>query len=800
MIYGAGITFDLIKDIESRRHFHPEAELIFLIEGKVRAELKNAAAHMEKEDILMINAGELHALYASADAVAVLVHFSGGSFGEEKGSGLRQFFCDSSIDKRRSYKDLRDILHELVYQYVYNTHRTECLKMSLLYKLADCLAENYTVQEDRKNPDTKKQDVRLREIIQYVDENYRDSVSLSELAERLFVSASTLSRAFKKETGIYFADYVNQVRMNSAVGQLLYTDNHITKIAVDSGFSNPSVFNRVFREIYEMPPSDFRKKKQELFHREMERKQAVVEKLKTELRVKGNFKKAEDTKKTAVFIDVREGKPYEKTWNKAINIGSVYNMTLANLQYHTLYLTEQLGFKYVRLWNVFSEKLMLCDGQTIGNYNYDKIDGVLDFLISHHIYPFLDFGKRPDAAVKSESEVVFYKEEYIPFCSRNCWEALVLDFVQHVIRRYGRGEVSNWIFELSCDRIHAGQSHCYRDDDYDYFNAFLFLYNTVKRLVPEAQVGGPSAITNWDRDFFMSFLWKCRKNQIEPDFISVMLFTYETKYENGAFIRRRVIDDHFEREQIDAVREMMANSGINSRLFIAEWNSTLSNRNYLNDSCFRAAYIAGKLSQLWGRADLTALWIGSDWVSSYFDTVGIANGGSGLLTKDSIRKPAYFVLQFLNRLGNTLLSSGENYIAATDEKQGFYVLCFNYKKYGSSYFVHEENMRNPERINDVFEDSEPVCLEIVLNGVREDTQYVIKRRTISPDGGSILNEWKKFQYDKNMNGSDVKYLREICFPRMSMERAVSRGTGLKFSAVLKPHETSLFHIYEDEFV
>lgn len=799
MVYGTGITFHIIKDIESRRHFHPEAELVFLIEGNVRAKMKNTDVQMEKEDIFVINSGELHALYASADAVAVLVHFAGGSFGEEKGSESRQFFCDSANDKRRSYRDLRDILHELVYQYIYDTHKTECLKMSLLYKLADCLAENYTVQEEGKNPDTKKQDIRLREIIQYVDENYRDSVSLSELAERLFVSASTLSRAFKKETGIYFADYVNQVRMNAAVKQLLYTDNHITKIAVDSGFSNPSVFNRVFRDIYKMSPSDFRKKKQELFNQERERRQAVAEKLRTELRVKGNFDKAENTKKTEAFIDVREGEPYEKTWNKVINIGSVYNMTLANLQYHTLYLTEQLGFKYVRLWNVFSEQLMLCDGQTIGNYNYDKIDGVLDFLSAHHIYPFLDFGKRPDAAVKSESEVVFYKEEYISFRSRSCWEALVLDFIQHVIRRYGRGEVSNWIFELSCDRIHEGQSHCYDDEDYDYFNAFLFLYRTVKRFVPDAMVGGPSAITNWDREFLMSFLSKCKKNEAEPDFMSVMLFTYETKYENGTFIRRRVLDDSFEKEQIEAVREMMKNAGINSRLFIAEWNSTLSNRNYLNDSCFRAAYIAKKLSLLLKSADLIALWIGSDWVSSYFDTVGIANGGSGLLTKDSIRKPAYFVLQFLNRLGNKLLSAGENYIAATDEKQGFYILCFNYKRYSSSYYVHEENMRNPEKIHDVFEDNEPLRLEIVLNGVGKDTQYVIKRRTISPDGGSILNEWKKFQYDKNMTGSDVKYLREICFPRMSMERVVSHGTGLKFSAVLKAHETSLFHIYEDEF-
>ena len=66
------------------------------------------------------------------------------------------------------------------------------------------------------------------------------------------------------------------------------------------------------------------------------------------------------------------------------------------------------------------------------------------------------------------------------------------------------------------------------------------------------------------------------------------------------------------------------------------------NRNYLNDSCFRSAYLTAKTVELWGMTDMTAVMGGTDWVSNYIDTNKVLNGGVGILTKDTIGKPAFY--------------------------------------------------------------------------------------------------------------------------------------------------------------
>ena len=125
-------------------------------------------------------------------------------------------------------------------------------------KLLDCLIENYQLDNKAEALKLSENDLRMQQIFQYVHNNFQYGVNLSKLAEQMYVSTSTLSRFFKKQTGIYFADYVNQTRIRYAMQELLYTEKNIMKIAVDCGFSNASVFSKLFKDIYNMTPSDYR--------------------------------------------------------------------------------------------------------------------------------------------------------------------------------------------------------------------------------------------------------------------------------------------------------------------------------------------------------------------------------------------------------------------------------------------------------------------------------------------------------------------------------------------------------------
>ena len=254
---------------------------------------------------------------------------------------------------------------------------------------------------------TNSEDVRMRQIVKYVGENRQNHVSLSELADELFTATSTLSRLFQKQTGMKFAEFVNRVRIYFAAEDLMTTSKTVTKIAVDNGFSNAPVMNRAFRQYYQCTPVEYREKKKE--------EKECTTLTKKENKDKRNKNESLDMENSTIEVNVRRKSKLTKIWNQVVNIGSVYNLTLANLQYHTIYLTETLGFSYVRIWNIFSKKMMITDGKTQGNYNYDMIDLALDFLVSHHIKPFIDLGRRPDTALSSMGNALYFEEECIVF-------------------------------------------------------------------------------------------------------------------------------------------------------------------------------------------------------------------------------------------------------------------------------------------------------------------------------------------------------------------------------------------------
>lgn len=797
-----GMELEISKTSKGDRHFHPELEVLFLIDGQADVRIKDSMYTMKNEDVIVINSGVMHEIRCRENSIICAAKYSYSLIAEVLENRNSIFLCNSVIDTEKDFHKIREIFHDLIFQYIRQSHKTVCYQNSLMFMLLDELIEVFQMPEHMAAAKENENDVRLQQIFQYVSRNFRTGVSLSQLADSLFVSTSTMSRFFKKQTGIYFADYVNQMKCRYAVHDLLYTEKNMTKIALDCGFSNPSAFNRIFRDYYGTTPLEYRKDKKAA-PRSLQLEWELKEKLREELKEKemqlnpklhtqGRVEKAE--------VRADQGTEYRKTWNQAVNLGSAYSLTHANVQFHALYLAENLGFSYIRLWSIFSQKLMITDGKQTGNYNYDVLDGVLDFLVEHHLYPFLDFGKRPDAAIKSENQPVFFGSEYIEFESRYVWESMFEDFVRHVVQRYGQKEVEHWIFEISYDRNHMDTSQYYLDencDTYNHFEVYQFAYETVKSLCPEAKIGGPGGIVECDQQFLKEFLMHCKRQNVIPDFISFILFPYETHFEAGKAIHYRATKETFESEQVQVMRQILEELELQDcRLYITEWNNTVSSRNYLNDSCFRAAYLTKKIAEIWDQVDMMAVWTASDWVGSYYDTRGIANGGNGFLTKDSIRKPAYFALCFLNYLGDTLLAKGDSYIV-TRKEDSYYILCFNYKWYGMKYFMMEEGMDTPADLDELFEDKECISLDLVLEGLPLSEQYIIKQRNISPSKGSLLGEWRKFQYDQVLSSSDIKYIRECCFPEMSMKRQVTEEGRLRIQTSLQAHEICVYHIYKE---
>ncbi len=793
-------TVNISREGSEPVHQHSDVELLYVVEGRARVKIKETDYTLEKDDLIVVNSSVQHSCSTGEKTILcsirfgyqILVHLL------KKPNGI--FWCNSVAEPERSFYELQKLCRELIYEEVVSRHRTDSLKYSLMYQIFDELVEHFMLNDTNAEiSENYDADEKLQVIIHYVHQNYQDGISLSDLAKQMYTSTSTLSRLFKKQTGTYFAEYVNQVRTQYAVGELLYTEKNMTKIAMDCGFSNASAFTRVFREIYGMAPTEYRLK----MRREGTGRQQFDEALKAQIEEKFKNRQADtpaNAKKDTETVDVRETEPMYKNWNQMINIGFIHDMVNANVQYHTLYLAKELGYQYARIWMIFNTRTMVSDGKSVGNYNFDMIFEVLDFLVEHHIRPWLDFTNRPYANVKNADDTVWFENICITYQNRRVWEDLYQTFFRSIVRRYGVRECSMWRFEIGREEFHESYDRFYEADGFEFEDVYRFICRKVKEFIPGAMVGYNGGASNIGEVYLERTLRNLASSEYRPDFVSFMMFPYhplppgEQQEEKAGFVRTK--DRDFEGKELKKVKELMERVGLSeAKIVVSEWNLTVSNSNFLNDSCFRGALFLRTLLNHAREVETFGLWMCTDWICNSYSARNVVNGGGGLLTKDAIRKPIFYAVRMLNRLGNELIARGENYIVTKQGDDEYQILCYNLVWYGTGYFINAENQSRVEEVKSYFDMSERRTLEIELTGVSENSWYYVKRRSVNASHGSIVDEWEKFGNDSNLERTDIKYLQEICMPELTRTKIQSNRDRLKLTIEMQAEEFCRFHIF-----
>lgn len=98
----------------------------------------------------------------------------------------------------------------------------------------------------------------MLETIQYIHENYRDPISLTQLADMLNVSTNYYAILFRKIIGYNFTDFLLSVRLYHACKLLRNTKHPISQIAENCGFTDAAHFSKSFRKYFKMRPHQYR--------------------------------------------------------------------------------------------------------------------------------------------------------------------------------------------------------------------------------------------------------------------------------------------------------------------------------------------------------------------------------------------------------------------------------------------------------------------------------------------------------------------------------------------------------------
>lgn len=105
---------------------------------------------------------------------------------------------------------------------------------------------------------------RIALIHDYLMNNYREEINLRKLSETVNMAEGSLCRYFKLNMGLTIFEYLNKIKVEFATNLLMNPDLSIMDVCLDSGFNNLSHFNKQFRKITGVTPSEYRKQSKEL--------------------------------------------------------------------------------------------------------------------------------------------------------------------------------------------------------------------------------------------------------------------------------------------------------------------------------------------------------------------------------------------------------------------------------------------------------------------------------------------------------------------------------------------------------
>lgn len=161
---------------------------------------------------------------------------------------LIKVLMDKGIDVAGIFENNRNLLHEIP---EYFTIREYEAWIDTLYQM---------ILKGLSSLSGKQHSRVILQAVDYISKNFSGNINLENTAEYVQKSKNYFSYLFKKELGISFIDYLNQVRVEEAKKLLDTTDDKSYEISYKTGFNDYKYFSSVFKKITGMSPAQYKKR------------------------------------------------------------------------------------------------------------------------------------------------------------------------------------------------------------------------------------------------------------------------------------------------------------------------------------------------------------------------------------------------------------------------------------------------------------------------------------------------------------------------------------------------------------
>jgi AraC-like DNA-binding protein len=275
-LFPVGCYYEDVAEVPVVWHWHEELEAVIVTEGAVVVGVGSERVEVDAGNGFFVNSGVLHAAWpgnAPVGRIHTLVFHP-----RLVGGGLDSIFWQKYIiplvsDTSLSFSMLerasdRGNTATKCIEQAWNACRTEGYGYELrvreyLSELVSLLVSHSPASNAPLSDKTLRDARRIKMMLQFIQDNCGEEISVAEIAESAIISESECLRCFRNTIGTTPIQYLKQFRIRKAAELLGSTDMKIVDIGVECGFSEMSYFAKTFRELQGCAPSEYRRRKRQ---------------------------------------------------------------------------------------------------------------------------------------------------------------------------------------------------------------------------------------------------------------------------------------------------------------------------------------------------------------------------------------------------------------------------------------------------------------------------------------------------------------------------------------------------------
>lgn len=261
---GFGVIYERRPSTYMPPHWHQALELLLVAKGKITCKFSHSAIQAGPGDVFLLNSHDVHETRCTRSTQYLCVHILPSAMCRfvpnfDQLTFSLKFDPDEPV-KSAALQELREHM-ELILRQRQGTDEESALDIQAhLFAMTDILVKHFSLPMALEETKLQRSDMtRLEPLLEYTRLHHHEELSLEAAADSMGLNKEYFCRLFKKNMGVSYLTYLNQVRATAVCRELETSDDPIGEIGERHGFTNPKMMNQYFRELYGCTPSEKRK-------------------------------------------------------------------------------------------------------------------------------------------------------------------------------------------------------------------------------------------------------------------------------------------------------------------------------------------------------------------------------------------------------------------------------------------------------------------------------------------------------------------------------------------------------------